>query len=110
LGEPLTKKKAQDQVQQARDYMQSPEGEQALQQAQEDLQQAWNNVQQAGQQLQKAREGAQEKMQERTAVIERTTKEGLPQSGGAPVGSVLLPAAGLLVGSGLLAYAVLRRR
>ena len=34
----------------------------------------------------------------------------LPPSGGPAVGSMLLPAAALLVGSGVLAYAVLRRR
>ena len=34
----------------------------------------------------------------------------LPKSGGPAAGSVLLPAAALLVGSGILAHAVLRRR
>jgi hypothetical protein len=34
----------------------------------------------------------------------------LPKSGGVPVGSILLPAAALLVGGGVLGYAVLRRR
>ena len=34
----------------------------------------------------------------------------LPASGGPAASSVLLPAAALLVGSGVLAYAVLRRR
>ena len=34
----------------------------------------------------------------------------LPPSGGAAVGTMLLPAAALLIGSGVLAYAVLRRR
>ncbi len=39
------------------------------------------------------------------------TMEGdLPKSGGVPVGSILLPAAALLVGGGILGYAVLRRR
>ena len=44
--------------------------------------------------------------------IEEVTQmaQGLPKSGGPAVGSVLLPAAALLVGSGILAYAVLRRR
>ena len=57
-----------------------------------------------------------------TAVAQQKTKEGtttktettqpLPSSGGLTVGSssVLLPAAALLVGPGVLAYAVLRRR
>ena len=36
--------------------------------------------------------------------------EPLPQSGGLVAPSVLLPAAALLLGSGVLAYAVLRRR
>ena len=35
---------------------------------------------------------------------------GLPKSGGVPVGSIVLPAAALLVGGGVLGYAVLRRR
>ncbi len=34
----------------------------------------------------------------------------LPKSGGPAVGSAILPAAALLLGSGVLAYAVLRRR
>ena len=45
--------------------------------------------------------------------IEQTTMAPLPKSGGGAVGgpAVVLPAAaGLLLGSGVLAYAVLRRR
>ena len=34
----------------------------------------------------------------------------LPPSGGPAVGTMVLPAAALLIGSGVLAYAVLRRR
>ena len=34
----------------------------------------------------------------------------LPPSGGPAVGTMILPAAALLIGSGVLAYAVLRRR
>jgi hypothetical protein len=34
----------------------------------------------------------------------------LPKSGGVPAGSILLPAAALLVGGGVLGYAILRRR
>ena len=41
---------------------------------------------------------------------EEKTVTPLPPSGGAAVGSVLLPAGALLLGSGVLAYAVLRRR
>jgi nitrogen fixation-related uncharacterized protein len=37
-------------------------------------------------------------------------KARLPKSGGEPLGSLLLPAAILLVGGGVLGYAVLRRR
>ncbi len=37
-------------------------------------------------------------------------KEDLPKSGGPAVSSMLIPAAALVVGSGVLAYAVLRRR
>jgi hypothetical protein len=49
--------------------------------------------------------------QDVTVRQESTTKaEGLPKSGGPGLGSVLLPAGALLVGSGVLAYAVLRRR
>jgi hypothetical protein len=47
------------------------------------------------------------------ATIETTTEMPLPKSGGGPVGgpAVVLPAAAaLLLGSGVLAYAVLRRR
>jgi len=45
--------------------------------------------------------------------VETTTEAPLPKSGGGPVGgpAVVLPAAAaLLLGSGLLTYAVLRRR
>src|SRR5829696_6878929 len=101
-------------LQQARDkaqqYMQSPEGQQTLQQAWDHLQQAKDEVQQALQQFQKSREGAQEEMKEGISTkIERTIQK-IPKSGGVPVGSVFLPAAALLLGSGVLAYAVLRRR
>jgi hypothetical protein len=47
------------------------------------------------------------------ATIERTMEAPLPPSGGGPVGgpAVVLPAAtALLLGSGVLAYAALRRR
>ncbi len=47
---------------------------------------------------------------EETVKIEKVGHEPLPKSGGPAVGSVLLPAAALLVGSGILAYAILRRR
>ena len=100
---------AQIKVQQAKDYMQTPEGQAALDQAQDSLQEAKANLQQAAQQFQKAREGAQEKMQEVTSKVEQTM-ETIPKSGGPPVGSILLPAAALLLGSGDLAYVVLRRR
>ena len=50
-------------------------------------------------------------MTEQTTMTESTMMmdEDLPKSGG-PSPSVLLPAAALLVGSGVLAFAVLRRR
>ena len=44
--------------------------------------------------------------QEDTMMMEKD----LPKSGGVPVGSIVLPAAALLVGGGILGYAVLRRR
>jgi hypothetical protein len=50
--------------------------------------------------------------QEQTIMMEETMmmEKDLPKSGGPVVGSMLLPAAALLVGSGVLAFAVLRRR
>ena len=50
--------------------------------------------------------------QEMTMMMEQTTmmEKDLPKSGGVPVGSIVLPAAALLLGSGVLAFAVLRRR
>ena len=45
---------------------------------------------------------------EETMMMEST--QPLPKSGGVPVGSVLLPAGALLLGGGVLAVAVLRRR
>ncbi len=50
----------------------------------------------------------EEAAQEETVM--REPAEPLPASGGLPVTSVLVPAAALLLGSGVLAYAVLRRR
>ena len=71
----------------------------------------------------KAEEKVEEKAQEEVGVkgeakvekgvvkVEETIPYApLPKSGGPMVGSVLLPIAALLLGSGLLAYAVLRRR
>ena len=51
---------------------------------------------------------AQEMTVEQEIQMEGT--QPLPKSGGVPVGSILLPAAALLVGGGVLGYAVLRRR
>jgi len=48
--------------------------------------------------------------QESTIQIQQETTQPLPKSGGVPVGSVLLPAAALLLGGGVLGYAVLRQR
>jgi hypothetical protein len=45
---------------------------------------------------------------EETKTMEKT--QPLPSSGGPALGSVLLPATALLVGSGVIAYAVVRRR
>ena len=44
--------------------------------------------------------------------VEMTTEQNLPKSGGVGVGSasLLLPAAALLVGAGIVGVAVLRRR
>jgi hypothetical protein len=39
-----------------------------------------------------------------------TMEKDLPKSGGPAVSSMVLPVAALLVGSGVLAFAVLRRR
>jgi hypothetical protein len=51
---------------------------------------------------------AQEMTVEQEIQMEGT--QPLPKSGGVPVGSILLPAAALLVGGGVLGYAILRRR
>ena len=48
--------------------------------------------------------------QQMEMTVEKEMTAPLPPSGGPVVGSLLLPAAALLVGSGVLAYAVLRRR
>ena len=55
-------------------------------------------------------QGEQTMMMEETMMQETT--QPLPKSGGPVIGgpSVLLPAAALLLGSGVLAFAVLRRR
>jgi hypothetical protein len=50
---------------------------------------------------------------EETVKVEREATMPLPPSGGpsaATAGAVLLPAAALLVGSGILVYAIVRRR
>ena len=41
---------------------------------------------------------------------ETTVEKDLPKSGGVGPGSLFLPAAALLIGGGVLGYAVLRRR
>jgi hypothetical protein len=41
---------------------------------------------------------------------EMTVEKDLPKSGGVAPGSLALPAAALLIGGGVLGYAVLRRR
>ena len=51
---------------------------------------------------------AQEMTMEKEMTVEM--EKDLPKSGGVPVGSILLPAAALLVGGGIVGYAVLRRR
>lgn len=42
--------------------------------------------------------------------MEMTIEKDLPKSGGVAPGSLALPAAALLIGGGVLGYAVLRRR
>jgi 4-diphosphocytidyl-2C-methyl-D-erythritol kinase len=42
--------------------------------------------------------------------MEQTVEKDLPKSGGVGAGSLVLPAAALLIGGGVLGYAVLRRR
>jgi hypothetical protein len=53
---------------------------------------------------------AQEMTVEQEKEIQIEGTQPLPKSGGVPVGSILLPAAALLVGGGVLGYAILRRR
>jgi hypothetical protein len=48
--------------------------------------------------------------QEQTVMIEQTVQKDLPPSGGLAPGSMILPAVALLIGGGVLGYAVLRRR
>jgi 4-diphosphocytidyl-2C-methyl-D-erythritol kinase len=48
--------------------------------------------------------------QEQTIEADITVQKDLPPSGGVGAGSLALPAAALLIGGGVLGYAVLRRR
>ena len=48
--------------------------------------------------------------QEQTVTMEATVEKDLPKSGGVAPGSMILPATALLIGGGVLGYAVLRRR
>ena len=48
--------------------------------------------------------------QEQTVTMEATVEKDLPPSGGVAPGSLVLPAVALLIGGGVLGYAVLRRR
>ena len=48
--------------------------------------------------------------QEMKVEQEVTVEKDLPKSGGVGAGSLALPAAALLIGGGVLGYAVLRRR
>ena len=47
---------------------------------------------------------------EKEMKMEMTVEKDLPKSGGANPGSLVLPATALLIGAGVLGYAVLRRR
>ncbi len=47
---------------------------------------------------------------ESTTMTESTVMEPLPQSGGPLISSVLVPATVLLLGSGVVAYTIVRRR
>jgi hypothetical protein len=47
---------------------------------------------------------------EKEVKMEATVEKDLPKSGGVGAGSLVLPAAALLIGGGVLGYAVLRRR
>jgi hypothetical protein len=51
---------------------------------------------------------AQEVTMEKESTV--TVEGDLPKSGGAAAGSLVLPAVALLIGGGVLGYAVLRRR
>src|SRR5829696_3381994 len=91
---------AQARVDEARQYMQSPDGQAALDAARASAQEALQDLQGA----------VQEKKQEVTSKMERTA---LVKSGGPGVdslGALAAPAAALLVGGAVLGYAVLRRR
>ena len=48
--------------------------------------------------------------QEQTVTMEATVEKDLPKSGGVGPAPLALPAAALLIGGGVLGYAVLRRR
>ncbi len=50
--------------------------------------------------------------QEQTIEVKQevTVEKDLPTSGGVGAGALILPAAALLIGAGVLGYAVLRRR
>ena len=48
--------------------------------------------------------------QEMEMKMEQTVEKDLPKSGGVAPGSLVLPAVALLIGGGVLGYAVLRRR
>ena len=48
--------------------------------------------------------------QEQTVRMEATVEKDLPPSGGVAPGSLVLPATALLIGGGVLGYAVLCRR
>ena len=48
--------------------------------------------------------------QEMTMKMEETVEKDLPKSGGVAPGSLVLPATALLIGAGVLGYAVVRRR
>jgi outer membrane biosynthesis protein TonB len=58
----------------------------------------------------KMEEPKAEMKMDKTVSVEQSGYAPLPKSGGPAVGSVLLPVAALLLGSGILAYAILRRR
>lgn len=101
---PMAAEAAGEQYEQQLEVLESPAEEKVEEPAEEKIEQQMEKGEPA--------EKIEQQMEKVEQVAEKAEKaeKAIPKTGGPVLGSLLLPAAVLLVGSGVLAFAVLRRR